>query len=56
MSQFDCGRLGAQLDNVKGIVKLCASLVGIHRPKKNDNPQTRINPVGAQTIPTKVAL
>lgn len=34
---FVCEQLGAQLDDVRGIAQLCASHLGIHRPKEKDN-------------------
>ena len=36
-SQFVFRQLRAQLDNLKGIAWLCASLLGIHGLKEDDN-------------------
>lgn len=37
VSSFVCGKLGAQLGNLRGIAWLCASHLSIHKPKENDN-------------------
>lgn len=37
MSYFTCEKFEAQLNNLQGIVWLCASYLHFDRPKKNDN-------------------
>ena len=48
-------QLWEQLDNPGGIVHLCNSHLGIHRPKENSNHH-RLSPVGTQNIFIKVGL
>lgn len=55
VTQSVCGKLRAQLDNLRGIAWLYANHLGIHRPKENDNYH-KDSPVGAETIHAKVAM